>query len=267
MTAKTAERNKAPGFAKHPGYAIRFEPCAKRLRVVFGGETLADTTAVRLLHETRHLPVYYFPRADVRMELLTRTEHGSHCPFKGDASYWTVAAGGKTAENAVWSYEAPYDEVAGIKDYLAFYWNEMDHWYEEDEEVFVHARDPYVRVDVLDTARPLRVVLGGETVAETRRARILFETGLPPRYYIPREEVRADLLLPSETETACPYKGTARYHSVKAGDRTFEDIVWYYGDPLPESSHVKDRLCFFNEKVDAIYLDGAEVPKPKTKWS
>ncbi len=267
MTAKTAEGNKAPGFAKRPGYEIRFEPCAKRLRVVFGGETIADTTAVRLLHETRHLPVYYFPRDDVRMDLLAATDHHSYCPFKGEASYWTVAAGGKTAENTVWSYEAPYDEVADIKDYLAFYWNKMEHWYEEDEEVLVHARDPYVRVDVLDSARPLRVVLGGETVAETRRARILFETGLPPRYYIPREDVRGDLLLPSETETACPYKGRARYHSVKVGDQTFEDIVWTYSDPLPESSRIKDRLCFFNEKVDAIYLDGEEVPKPETKWS
>ena len=267
MTAETATDNTAPGFAQHPGYEIRFEHCDKRLRVVFGGETLADTTAVRLLHETRHLPVYYFPRADVRMDLLTRTDHASYCPFKGEASYWRVDAGGRTAENAVWSYETPYDEVAGIKDYLAFYWNQMDHWYEEDEEVFVHARDPYVRVDVLDSARPLRVVLGGETVAETRRARFLLETGLPVRYYIPREDVRGDLLLPSETETACPYKGTARYHHVKVGDRVFEDIVWTYGDPLPESSRIKDRLCFFNEKVDAIFLDGAEVPKPKTKWS
>jgi len=267
MTAETKTDNRAPGFAKHPGYEIRFEPCVKRVRVVFGGETLADTTAVRLLHETRHLPVYYFPREDVRMDLLTPTEHRSHCPFKGEASYWTVAAGGRSAENAVWGYAAPYDEVAGIEDYLSFYWNKMDRWYEEDEEVFVHARDPYVRVDVLDCARPLRVVLGGETVAETRRARILFETGRPPRYYIPRADVRSDLLLPSETETACPYKGRASYHVVKVGGQVYEDIVWTYADPLPESSRIKDRLCFFNEKVDAILLDDTEVPKPKTKWS
>lgn len=267
MSAETAKDNKAPGFAKHPGYEIRFEPCAKRLRVVFGGETIADTTAVRLLHETRHLPVYYFPRSDVRMDLLTPTEHHSYCPFKGEASYWSVAAGGETAENAVWSYQAPYDEVAGIKDYLAFYWDRMDHWYEEDEEVFVHARDPYVRVDVLDSERAVKVVLGGEIVAETRRSRFLLETGLPPRYYIPREDLRGDLLLPSDTETACPYKGRASYHSVKVGDQVFEDVVWYYSDPLPESSRIKDYLCFYNEKVDAIFLDGAEVPKPKTKWS
>ena len=267
MTAETAKDKRAPGFAKHPGYEIRFEPCAKRLRVAFGGETLADTTAVHLLHETRHLPVYYFPRADVRMDLLTRSGHKTYCPFKGEASYWSVAAGGKVAENAVWSYESPYDEVAEIKDHLAFYWNRVDHWYEEDEEVFVHARDPYVRVDVLDSQRSLKVVVGGETLAETRRARFLFETGLPVRYYIPREDVRQDLLLPSETETACPYKGRARYHSVQAGGRIIEDIVWFYPDPLPESSRIKDYLCVFNEKADAIFLDGVEQPKPRTKWS
>ena len=84
---------------------------------------------------------------------------------------------------------------------------------------------------------------------------------------MPLEDVRQDLLLASETQTSCPYKGTARYHSVRVGEQTFEDIVWTYDDPLPESQRIKDRLCFFNEKVDAIYLDGAEVPKPKTKWS
>ena len=266
MTAQAATTNSGPGYAKHPGYRIDFEPCAKRLRIVFGGETIADTTAVRLLHETKHIPVYYFPRADVRMDLLTPTDHTTYCPFKGTASYYTLAGGGRCADNAVWTYAAPFDEVLEIKDYLAFYWDKMDHWYEEDEEIFVHARDPYKRIDIVDSSRPVRIVLGRETVAESTGARFLFETGLPTRYYLPAADVAATLI-PSETRTACPYKGTASYWSVKAGGRVFEDIVWFYPDPVPEAAKIKDRVCFFNEKVDAIEVDGVVVPKQQSPWS
>jgi uncharacterized protein (DUF427 family) len=257
----------APGYAKHPDYRVELLDCAKRVRAVLSGETLADSTRTLLMRETGITPVYYFPRADVRLDLMERTDHATFCPFKGEASYWTLAAGGKRAENAAWSYEAPYREALGIKDRVAFYWDRMDRWLEEDEKVLVHARDPLVRIDVLESRRPVRVVVGGETVAESQRARFLFETGLPPRYYIPAEDLRADLLVPSETRTACPYKGTAYYYSLRVAGRLYEDLVWTYPDPLPESYRIKDRLCFFNEKADAIFVDGTEVPKPKTKWS
>ena len=266
MTAQAATTNSGPGYASHPGYRIDFEPCAKRLRIAFGGETVADSTAVRLLHETKHIPVYYVPRADVRMDLLERTDHSTFCPFKGTAGYYTLAAGDRRAENAVWTYEAPVDEVAEMKDYLGFYWGKMDSWFEEDEEVFVHARDPYKRIDIAESSRPVRIVLGGETVAESTRGRFLFETGLPTRFYLPAADVRAELVA-SATRTACPYKGTASYWSVKAGGRVFEDIVWFYPEPVPEAAKVKDRLCFFNEKVDAIEVDGVVVPKQQSPWS
>ncbi|MFV1959894.1 MAG: DUF427 domain-containing protein, partial [Planctomycetota bacterium] len=164
-------------------------------------------------------------------------------------------------------YEDPFDEVEGLRDHVAFYWDGMDRWLEEDEEVFVHARDPHKRIDTVASERPVRVVVGGETVAETTRALYLFETGLPTRYYIPWEDVRMDPLKPSARESACPYKGTANYWSVRAGEGRFEDLVWYYADPLPEVGRIKDYLCFFNERVDAIYVDGTLVPKVKTPWS
>lgn len=259
--------NPAPGFATNPDYRITFEPSPRRVRVKFGGETIADSTAAHLLFETRHLPVYYFPRADVRMDLLRPTEHHTYCPYKGTASYWTIAAGGRESENAVWGYLEPFDEVAAIRDYVAFYWKEADSWWEEDEEIFVHARDPYKRVDVIASSRSVKVVLGGEVVAETTKARFLFETRLPTRYYIPQEDVRMDLLTPTAKVTACPYKGTARYWTARVGGREYPDIVWSYPDPIPECPKVKGLLCFFNEQVDAIYVDGAEVPRPVTPWS
>ena len=255
-----------PGYREHPEHTVQFEPSPKRVRVTFAGENIVDTTNALILYESRHVPVYYFPRADVAMARLVPTDHSTHCPFKGDANYFSVVIDGNTAENAVWTYELPFDEVAGLKDYVALYWNRVDRWYEEDEEVFVHARSPRVRVDILDSSRPVRVELGGETVAETTRARFLFETNLPTRYYIPRQDVSAELLA-SETHTQCPYKGTASYHSVKVGDSVHQDIVWYYSDPVHESAKIKDYLCFFNEKVDAVYIDGVAEEKPQTKWS
>ncbi|MBC8240406.1 MAG: DUF427 domain-containing protein [Alphaproteobacteria bacterium] len=143
-------------YDKHPGYDVHFEACPKRLRVVFNGETLVDTTRAQYLCESNHTPVYYFPIDDVRQDLLQATDHSTHCPFKGDAAYWTVTVGDRTAENAVWSYPNPYPETAEIKDYVAFYWDRMDRWYEEDEEIFIHARDPHVRLDILESSRPVR---------------------------------------------------------------------------------------------------------------
>jgi uncharacterized protein (DUF427 family) len=232
------------------------------VRTVFNGETLADSTRVRLLRETGHVPVYYFPREDLRLDLLTASDHRTFCPFKGEASYWHVTVGECRVGNAVWSYEAPFDEVAQIKDHMAIYWDKADAWYEEDEEVLVHARDSHVRIDVLASRRPLEVVLGGEIVAKTTAARFLFETGLPVRHYIPREDVRMELLKPSDRRTACPYKGTAGYYTAEVGAAVHEDIVWFYPEPLPEVARIKDLLCFYSEKVDAVILDGRELPKP-----
>ncbi len=257
----------APGFKTNPDYRITFEPSPRRVRAMFNRETIADSLATHLLFETRHLPVYYFPRSDVRVDLLRRTEHHTYCPYKGTASYWSIAVGDQLSENAVWSYPEPFDEVAAIKDYVAFYWDRVDHWYEEDDEVFVHARDPYKRVDVVNSSRPVRVIVGGETVAQSTRARFLYETRLPTRYYIPPEDVRMDLLVPSDKVTACPYKGTAHYHTVKVGDRVFPDIVWHYPDPIAECPKIKGYLCFFNERVDDIQIDGVSMPRPVTPWS
>jgi len=255
------------GFKTNPDYKITFEPSPRRVRVQLNGEWIADSTKAHLLFETRHLPVYYFPRSDVRLDLLTPTEHHSFCPYKGTASYWTIRVGDRMSENAVWGYPEPYDEVTAIQDFVAFYWDRVDHWYEEDEEIFVHPRDPYKRVDAVASSRHVQVVLGGEIVADTRRACFLFETRLPTRYYIPQEDVRMELLVPSEKTSACPYKGRARYWSAKIGGRDYPDIVWFYPEPIPECPKIRGLLSFFNEQVDAILVDGIEVPRPVTPWS
>lgn len=258
---------KSPGFAKNPDYHLAVERSPRRVRVEFNGEIIADSTRMRLVHEGRHLPVYYFPLEDVRLDLMTPTETSTHCPYKGHASYWSVTVGDKTAEDVLWSYPDPYDEMPEFKGLGAFYWGKVDHWYEEDEEIFVHARDPYKRIDTVPSSREVVVRIGGEEVARSTRAHFLFETNLPVRYYIPREDVRMDVLTATETTSRCPYKGIASYWSASIGGETYDDIAWSYPDPIPECPKIKDLMCFYNERVDPILTDGVEQPIPETKWS
>src|SRR5579864_2963354 len=184
---------------------IRFEPTARRVRVMFGGTTIADTRAAMLMLEKRRMAIYYFPIKDVRKDLLVPTSFKSHHPGKGEATFFSVKVGEKLAEKAGWRYLSP--ERSELKDYVAFYWDKMDAWFEEDDEVFVHPRDPYHRVDVVRSDRHVRVSLEGTVLAESTRALALFESNLPTRWYIPREDVVAHLE-DSDKITRCPYKGT-----------------------------------------------------------
>jgi uncharacterized protein (DUF427 family) len=257
---KAVARNRPS--SDHP---IWTEPYPRRVRAFLEGVAVVDSTRTLLLLEARHLPVYYFPAEDVRTDLLEPTDKSTHCPHKGDASYWSVRVGDRVARNAVWSYQDPLPGREDIKGHIAFYWRQMDTWLEEDDEVFVHPRDPYHRVDVLNSSRHVRVAVAGQTVAETRRPRLLFETSLPTRYYIPKADVRMDLLEPTDRETQCPYKGRARYWSVRAGGAV-EDIAWSYPFPIPECPKVENLVAFFNERAD-IWVDGELQPRPETPWS
>src|SRR5919109_3130248 len=184
---------------------VHIEDGLKRVRTYLGGELIADTKRPKLVWEIPYYPAYYFPRADVRMELLTPNGHTRHSTSRGDAQNFTVKGGDREVEDAAWHYpESPVEE---LRDLIRFDWNAMDGWFEEDEEVFVHPRDPYKRVDILPSSRHVRVEVDGVTVAESASPRLLFETGLPVRWYLPKPHVRLDLLVPSDTVTHCPYKG------------------------------------------------------------
>lgn len=247
-------------------HRVEVEPSPRWVRVTFNGQTIADSKRVLLLRESKHLPAYYFPAQDVRMDFLVPSERRTSCPYKGEASYWTIRVGDRTAEDAVWSYQDPLPERRDIAGYLAFYWDRVDAWYEEEEQIFAHPRDPYHRVDVLESSRHVRVVYAGETIAETRRPMLLFETGLPTRYYLPPEDVRMDLLQPTDLHTRCPYKGEASYWRATIGDGERE-IAWCYPEPLAECPKLKGRVAFYNERVDALYVDGEQEARPATKWS
>lgn len=244
-----------------PGQALYIEPCPKRVRVVFGGETVADSRGVTIVHESGHQPVYYFPPGDVRTDLLAPSDRRTHCPKKGDAGYHTIVAGDQVAESAAWYYAEPLPGAEGLRGLIAFYWDRMDGWFEEAEQIVGHPADPYHRIDTRRSAAHIRVTVNGEVLAESRRGVALFESNLPTRWYLPREDVRARLE-PSSSTTVCPYKGTAGYHSVVLGDGTvLRDLVWNYVDPRPEALDVGGLLCFYNERVD-LELDGELKERP-----
>ncbi len=247
--------------------AVSVEPTPRWVRAFFNGEAIADSKRAMILHERGRVPVYYFPKDDVRLDLLEPTDHSTHCPHKGDAQYWTIRVGDRTAENAVWGYPEPIEGQEVLSDLVAFYWNDMDHWYEEDDEVYVHARDPYRRIDVLRSTRHVQIVLNGEVVADSHRPTLLFETGLPTRYYLPPQDVRLDLLTQSPTVTQCPYKGIATTWSAKVAGKTHEDIAWSYPFPIPEIPKIENLICFYNENVDEVRIDGETEPRQQTKWS
>jgi uncharacterized protein (DUF427 family) len=243
---------------------VRVEPGPKRVRVYLGGVVVADTRRPMLVWENPHYPAYYLPREDVRTELLVATSRTTHSPSRGDARHFTVRAGGKEATDAAWAYpESPLEALRGL---LRFDWDAMDAWFEEDEEVFVHPRSPTTRVDILHSSRHVEVRVDDVTVADSTHPTLLFETGLPTRYYLPKVDVRLDLLEPSEHTSACPYKGQARYWSLRTPAGVHPDAVWSYPTPLPESQKVAGLLCFYNEHVDLV-VDGELQERPRTPFS
>jgi uncharacterized protein (DUF427 family) len=223
-----------------PAHRIYFADFLPRVRARVGDRTVLDTTRAKLLYESGIFPRLYAPLEDYDASTLQRTDHTTQCPFKGDASYWTVAG----RENALWAYEEPLDEASWLEGYAALYPDSADAWFVEDEEVVGHLRDPFHRIDVHPSSRRVRILVGDEVIVDTDRAVLLFETGLPPRAYIARRDIRAPIE-PSQKRTICPYKGEANHWTV-AG---VEDAAWSYEYPRPESDGIAGMLAFYPDRV------------------
>jgi uncharacterized protein (DUF427 family) len=245
---------------------VHIESSPRWVRAFVDGQVLADSKRVLLVFEPSRLPVYYFPIQDVRMERLQPSAFSEGAGGQSATARWSYQARGRGIDNIGFSQREPDASRAALKDHIAFYWSKIDAWFEEDAQVFVHPRDPYTRVDALPSSRHVKVVLDGEVVAETHHPVLLFETGLPTRYYIPRLDVRQDLLEPTSTSSQCPYKGKAIYWSVRVKDRIYPDLVWSYPFPIPECPRIEQLLAFYNEKVD-LYVDGQLQERPATHWS
>ena len=255
--AQAASEHRKPTMTETRG-RVRIEPAAKRVRAFLGGAAVFDTSRPILVWEGPHFPVYYVPAADVSAGVLIPSDHAERSPSRGTARFWSVQVGEHRADDAARQYpDSPFEE---LRDLVRFEWGAMDAWFEEDEQVYTHARDPHHRIDILRSSRHVEVIVNGEVVADSGRPTLLFETGLPTRYYLPLTDVRTDLLRPSTTSTGCPYKGTAAYWSLEVHGERFDDTVWTYPAPLPESAAIAGLASFYNERVD-IRVDGVLQPR------
>lgn len=240
-----------------PQDALTWEPSERWIRGTKDGVSVVDSRRAVLVWEPGiPIPSYAFPRDDVRTDLLrpaSAPEAGAH---PGSDAQFDLVVNGETMPNLAWSFED--EALSGL---LAFNWFRravpgLDHWYEEDEEIFQHPRNPFKRVDALRSTRHVRVEINGVEVADTRAPVLVFETGVPTRYYIPRDDVRFDLLTPVELSTICPYKGTASdYWSWAGPGDAAPNLAWSYPAPLPAVQAITGHVAFYNEVVDTFVDD------------
>jgi uncharacterized protein (DUF427 family) len=242
------------------------EPSPRWIRVRLGGELVADTRRALLHVQYGHgelprsfLPTYFVPADDVVPGTLVDFR------AQGGTTTWAVQAGGRRVEGGAWSHSRPPAPLEALAGMITFSWADGLTWFEEDEPLLVHARDPHKRVDVAPSSRHVRVEVDGELLAESTRPLLLFETALPVRYYLPPEDVRGELV-PSATASTCPYKGVASWWSARVGDRLLEDLAWSYPTPVPENPRIAGLICFRNERVDLV-VDGERQERPVTPWS
>lgn len=246
----------------------RVEPTPRWIRVRAGGEWIADSREALLLswHGPVTLPTYCLPAESVRTDLLTPSAPGTAAPARFMSPYDVRTDGEPIRAAAFLLREAP-PPFGAAEAHWTFTWRDQRvEWYEEATQVHVHARDPRHRVDAIPSERHVRVELEGELLAESRRPLALFETGLPTRWYLPAEDVRQELLEPSDTTTHCPFKGVAKYFSVRVGQALQPDLAWTYPAPIPENPRITNLIAFFNERVDLV-VDGEHIKRPFTPWS
>jgi len=239
------------------------EPAPRRVRGVFAGRTLFDTDQAVYVWEWANYPQYYIPIDDIDESLLVDEDHEQHLP-RGTARRLTLRSGERERPRAGRLFSE--DAIPGLSGMVRFEWDALDAWFEEDEQIFVHPRNPYTRVDALRSSKHVRVELDGVVLAESVSPVLVFETGLPTRYYLDRTDVRFEHLRPTATQTPCPYKGnTSGYWSVVLGDQVHDDLAWAYDFPTRALAPIAGMIAFYNEKVD-IVVDGRLLERPVTHF-
>jgi uncharacterized protein (DUF427 family) len=184
----------------------------------------------------------------------------------GTRENYAVVAGGQRVENAAFAVTEPVEDTEALRGYVAFQFAKLDRWYEEEDELIGHPRDPYTRIDVRRSSRHVRVEVDGTTVIDTNRPFLLLETGLQVRYYIPNEDVHWQYLSKTDTTTVCPYKGRSHYWSIVVGDTEKTDVVWAYPEPFNDSRPVKDAVGLYHEKLD-VWVDGEKLEKEQSYFT
>ncbi|HWE68885.1 MAG TPA: DUF427 domain-containing protein [Acidimicrobiales bacterium] len=240
------------------------EAAPRRVRARLGDRIVVDTNAAIYVWEWPHYPQYYLPVADIQADVLVDEDHQEHLG-RGTAQRYGIRLGDIERPGVAHLYT--HSDIEGVAGRVRFEWSAFDNWFEEDEEVFVHPRNPYSRVDALRSTRTVTIGLDGVELARTSSPVMVFETGLPTRYYLNRTEVHFEHLVPSDTVSSCPYKGqTSAYWSVRSGDQILPDLAWAYDFPTRQLLPIAGMVAFYNEKVD-IEIDGEPQERPNTHFS
>lgn len=242
-------------------------PTARRVRILYNGKYIADSTSSLLVWEHPYYPQHYLPTTAFDQDAIKVGAEVKSDDGTVIAKQWALQVGSRSAENQAIAF---VPDLSGpgeaVRDHVKVVFGAADSWLEEDTPIYVHPKDPFKRVDVLHSTRPITVSVGGKVVAKTTTSMHLHETGLPVRYYLPLTAVDQTVLRPSELRTQCPYKGEAQYYSVEIGEKTWSDVVWYYVRPTIECAAIQGLVCFYNEKVD-IEIDGVKEERQTTPWS
>lgn len=233
---------------------LRVEVGSKRVRAYLGGHVVLDTIEPRLVWEVPKYPHYYVRRDDVVAELAP-SGHVRASRRRGPATLFAVRVEGHKAPDAASVFEQA--EQAELRELVRVDWNAMDAWFEEDEQVFVHPRDPYRRIDIMPTSRHVHVEVDGQVLADTRRAHAVFETGEPPRYYLAKTDVRTDLFEHSSTVSHCPHKGEAEFWHLRIGRHEYTDAAWSFRHPFPGCTRMAAMVTFDPSVVDVL-VDGVK---------
>ena len=239
------------------------EPVPRRIRATIGSRTVLDTTRAIYLWEWPNYPQYYIPLADIQPDVLVDENHEQRLS-RGTARRFSLKVGDDVRPGAARVYGE--DALPGLDGFVRFEWDSLDSWFEEDEQVFVHPRNPYTRVDAIRSTRAVRVELDGVMLAESSSTVMVFETGLPTRYYFNRTEVNFDALVPTDTESSCPYKGnTSGYWSITTPVGEYPDLAWAYDFPTRQLQPITGLISFYNEKVD-LFVDDQPLERAVTHF-
>ena len=245
---------------KHIEHSIKLEGTKKWIRAKIGQELIIDSKNAFILLENGHLPIYYFGKNDINMKFLKKNDFVTTCPYKGEATYWDLFMDDRKVNNIAWSYENPIKDQEEIRGLLAFYWKNIDSWYEEEERIYSYPKDPYVRLDTIRSSRKIEIFLENQLIASTNKSIILFETHKEPVYFIAIKEIDTNLVF-SNRILRCPYKGLSNYLSVKNDNKIFKDVCLQYTEPNPEVSRIRNLICFKEKYPISIKVDNLVIGK------
>ncbi|KAF8857717.1 DUF427-domain-containing protein [Acephala macrosclerotiorum] len=224
----------------------KVESTPRRVRALFGGKFIVDAISAKHVWEHKYFPHFWVPITSVVPGILSK---GAAFDKDETAFQGFVTVEGRSTDRVMLFEKGPLEGL------VRFDFKAMDAWFEEDTQIYDHPKNPYTRIDILSSSRQITIKIANHTIASSSSSMFLFETGLRPRYYLPKTSVNFQYLTPSSTTTKCPYKGLAQYYNVTVEGKELKDVVWWYEYPTTESAAIQGLVCFYNEKVD-VFVDG-----------